>query len=102
MKSPDDPVDHARTTRKHAGETMKDTKNLPALILLGLALASFVGGLAGFATGHPGVGGILVGAAAVLLLIAGLWLFVEHMRVRRIEDQWYKDHPHVPRQHPTS
>ena len=27
MKGPKDPVDHARTTRPHAGESMKDNKN---------------------------------------------------------------------------
>lgn len=102
MKSPDDPVDHARTTRKHAGETMKDTKNLPALVLLGFGLVCFVGALAAFGAGHPGVGGVLVVVAAVLLIIAGAWLFIEHKRVRRIEDRWYTDHPNVPRQHPTS
>ena len=28
----EDPVDHARTTRPHAGESMKDTANMPALV----------------------------------------------------------------------
>jgi hypothetical protein len=32
MKSPKDPVDHARTTRPHAGELMTDTKEMPALV----------------------------------------------------------------------
>ena len=35
MKGPKDPVDHARTTRPHAGESMKDNKILPALIAIG-------------------------------------------------------------------
>ena len=52
MKSPKDPVDHVRTTRPHAGESMTDTKNMPALIVIGLALASFVGALSAFATSH--------------------------------------------------
>lgn len=56
MKSPKDPVDHSRTTRPHAGESMTDTKNMPALIVIGLALVSFVGCLAAFATGHPDIG----------------------------------------------
>ncbi len=37
MKSPKDPIDHARTTRPHAGESMTDTRNIPALIVIGLA-----------------------------------------------------------------
>ena len=40
MKGPKDPVDHARTTRPHAGESMKDNKIMPALIVIGLALVS--------------------------------------------------------------
>lgn len=28
----DYPVDHARTTRQHAGETLKNTANIPGLI----------------------------------------------------------------------
>jgi hypothetical protein len=102
MKSPKDPVDHARTTRPHAGETMKDTKNMPALVLLGIALVTFVGGLAAFASGHPDVGKILVAIAAGLLVISMVWFLVEHRRVRRIEDRWYAEHPDAERQRPTS
>ena len=101
MKSPKDPVDHARTTRPHAGESMKDTKNLPALVLLGIALAAFVGGLAAFASGHPDVGTILVVIAAVVLVVSLVWFLVEHRRVRKIEDRWYAEHPDAERQRPT-
>ena len=102
MKSPKDPVDHARTTRPHAGETMKDTKNLPALVLLGVALVAFVGGLAAFGSGHPDVGVILVLIAAGVLVISLGWLLIEHLRVRKIEERWYADHPDAERQRPTS
>ncbi|MEO3761551.1 protein UsfY [Mycobacterium sp. B14F4] len=101
MKSPKDPVDHARTTRPHAGETMKDTKNLPALVLLGIALVSFVGGLAAFGSGHPDVGTILVVIAAVVLVISLAWFLIEHRRVRKIEERWYAEHPDTERQRPT-
>lgn len=102
MKSPKDPVDHARTTRPHAGETMKDTTNLPALILLGLALASFVSALAAHASSHHTVGVALGSLSAVLLLAAGGWFWASHRRVRNIEERWYREHPEAPRQHPTS
>lgn len=101
MKSPKDPVDHARTTRPHAGETMKDTKNLPALILLGVALVSFVGGLAAFASGHPDVGTIFVSIAAVVLVISLGWFLIAHLRVRKIEERWHAEHPDAERQRPT-
>jgi len=56
MKSPKDPVDHARTTRPHAGESMKDNQIMPAIIVIGVALVLFVGCLAAFATKHIDVG----------------------------------------------
>ncbi|EKF21459.1 putative usfY protein [Mycolicibacterium hassiacum DSM 44199] len=102
MKSPKDPVDHARTTRPHAGETMKDTKNLPGLVLLGVALVSFVGALAAFGAGHPDVGTTLAVIAAVLMVVSLGWLVIEHMRVRRIEERWYQEHPDAQRQRPSS
>jgi hypothetical protein len=102
MKGPKDPVDHARTTRPHAGESMKDNVIMPALIVIGLALVTFVGSLAAFATNHDDVGLTLVGLAAVGFVIGSLWLALEHLRVRRIEDRWYTDHPGVMRQRPSS
>ncbi|WP_422749120.1 protein UsfY [Mycobacterium sp. WMMD1722] len=102
MKSPKDPVDHVRTTRPHAGETMKDTTNLPALILLGLALASFVSALAGHATSHHTVGIAFGCVSAVLLLAAGGWFWASHRRVRDIEERWHQEHPDAPRQEPSS
>lgn len=102
MKGPDDPVDHTRTTRPHAGEAMKDNRNMPALVLVGLGVVMFVACLAGFATGNTGVGVVLAILAAVGLLAGGLWLAIAHLRVRRIEERWYAEHPEVIRQAPNS
>lgn len=102
MKSPDDPVDHARTTRPHAGETMKDTKNMPALVLLGVALVAFVCALAAHATSNHTVGVVLGCISAVVLLVSGAWFFVEHRRVRNIEERWHAEHPGAERQRPTA
>ena len=95
-----DPVDHARTTRPHAGETMKDTANFPALIMLYLGGASFVACLAAFATSHHGVGIVLACIAAVLFVGSGLWFGIEHWRVRRKERAWNAVHPEVHEQRP--
>ena len=47
--------------------------------------------------------GIAFGAASAALLAVGLiWLFVEHRRVRGIEDRWYAEHPEAHRQRPSS
>ncbi len=102
MKSPKDPVDHARTTRPHAGESMTDTRNMPALIVIGLALVSFVGGLAGFATGHQDTGLVFMSIAATGFVIGLAWLSIEHRRVRNIEERWYAEHPEAHRQRPSS
>jgi drug/metabolite transporter (DMT)-like permease len=102
MKSPKDPVDHSRTTRPHAGETMKDTKNLPGLVLLGVALVAFVSSLAAFGSGHTSAGVAMVSVAAGVLVISLAWLLIEHLRVRKIEDRWYAEHPDAERQRPSS
>jgi len=81
---------------------MKDTKNLPGLVLLGVALVSFVGALAAFGAGHPDVGTTLAVIAAVLMVVSLGWLVIEHMRVRRIEERWYQEHPDAQRQRPSS
>jgi uncharacterized membrane-anchored protein len=97
----EEPVDHARTTRPHAGESMKDARNLPGLALIALALVVFVSSLVAFATAHMSVGGILVALAALGAVAGGAWLAAEHYRVRKAEDRWYADHPGIVRQHPS-
>jgi hypothetical protein len=81
----------------HAGEAMKDTANMPALIIIGLALVAFAAGLAAL---RPVI------LASVwcrrcwrppAFIIVSAWLVVEHRRVRRIEDQWHAPHPDAQR-----
>lgn len=102
MKGPKDPVDHVRTTRPHAGESMKDNKIMPGLVVIGLSLVSFVAALAAFATSHHDVGLMLGAAALAGFVLGGGWLNVEHQRVRRLEQRWYADHPGSVRQRPNS
>jgi len=35
-----DPIDHARTTRQHAGETMKNGTNSPGLVLVAIGVVA--------------------------------------------------------------
>jgi len=102
MHGPKDPVDHSRTTRPHAGESMKDNVIMPALIVIGVALVSFVACLAAFATKHSDVGLTLAAFSAAGFIIGGMWVALEHRRIRRIEYRWYADHPDVKRQLPSS
>ena len=52
-----DPVDHARTTRPHAGESLKDGSNAPGLLAVAVAVVVLVLSLYFFASGQPGTGG---------------------------------------------
>lgn len=95
-----DPVDHLRTTRTHAGESMIDVASWPGYLLVLLGVIATVGSLAAFGTGH-GAQGMTTGVAAVLAVTLGLvWVAVEHRRVRRIAERWYDQHPDVRRQRP--
>ncbi|HEY9264645.1 MAG TPA: hypothetical protein VIQ11_08590 [Mycobacterium sp.] len=77
-----DPVDHARTTRQHAGETMKAGKHAVGLIAIGIGLVALSAGLFAFASGEVTLG--IVGVVlAVLLGGAGLgWLAFRHAKPR--------------------
>src|SRR4051812_50202869 len=102
MKSPKDPLDHSRTTRPHAGESMTDTKNMPALIVIGVALACFIGALTAHATSHHSTGLVFGGISAALLVVGLAWMAIEHRRARGVEERWYSEQPEVHRQRPPS
>ncbi|MCV7191430.1 protein UsfY [Mycolicibacterium brumae] len=102
MKAPEDPVDHARTTRKHAGEAVKDNRNMPALLVLGVAVVLFAVAVAAFALGHSVAGAVAGVLALAGLIVGGLWLRTAHEQVRDIEDDWHDRHPETPQQEPTS
>lgn len=102
MKGPKDPVDHSRTTRLHAGESMKDNKIMPGLVTIAVALVLFVSCLAAFATEHHDVGLVLATLSGAGFVVGAGWLMIEHSRVRRIEERWYAEHPEARRQRPSS
>ena len=88
-----DPVDHARTTQPHAGESFIDTLWLPGLLLIALGVVGVAGLDAALAYNHHELLGML-GLLAAGLLVAGASLIVaEHHRVVRVERQWLADHP---------
>ncbi|WP_231990139.1 hypothetical protein [Mycobacterium sp. 852002-51971_SCH5477799-a] len=59
------PVDHARTTRQHAGESLKNGANVPGLAASAAAVIALTVGLFAVATGHPAVG-----ASALIVAVA--------------------------------
>lgn len=97
-----DPVDHLRTTRPLAGESLIDVLHWPGYLLVVAGVIGVCGSLAAFATGHHQEG-MTAGVTAVIAAVLGLiWLAVEHRRIRRIADRWYSEHPEVIRQRPAS
>nr|VTP04103.1 hypothetical protein BIN_B_05411 [Mycobacterium riyadhense] len=93
-----DPVDHLRTTRPLAGESLIDVLHWPGYLLIVAGVIGGVGSLAAFGSGHH-TEGMTAGVVAISLAVAGLvWLAVEHWRVRRLADRWYAEHPEVRRQ----
>ena len=97
-----DPVDHARTTRQHAGETMKAGKNSPGLIAVGLGVLALVIGLFSFANSSTTAGVVAV-VVAVVLMGSGLgWLARTHRKVAEQQKDWHRSHPEVPYEPPTS
>lgn len=98
----DDPVDHQRTTLKHAGQDWKNTRALPGLIAVGTSSAVIFGAIFAFAVGRETVG-LICAVAAAILLAGGLgWLTMERRRVRRVEVEYIKDHPGADIQPPSS
>lgn len=93
-----DPVDHLRTTRPLAGESLIDVLHWPGYLLVVAGVIGGVGSLAAFGTGHHSQGVASGIAAVVVALIGAVWLAVEHRRIRRIADRWYAEHPEVKRQ----
>jgi hypothetical protein len=97
-----DPVDHLRTTRPLAGESLIDVLHWPGYLLVVAGVVGVCASLAAFGTGHQHQG-MTAGVTAVLVTVAGLiWLAVEHRRIRGIFERWAADHPEVPRQWPES
>lgn len=97
-----DPVDHMRTTRPLAGESLIDVLHWPGYLMVVAGVIGVCGSLAAFGSGHQHEG-MTVGVCGILVMVVGLvWLAIEHRRVRRIFNEWYLEHPDVSRQRPAS
>lgn len=97
-----DPIDHARTTRQHAGETMKNGANGPGLIIMAVGVMAMVFGLAALASGAATAGSVAATIAVLAFSVGGTWLFVTHRRVRQQEISWAQEHPHAEAPPPAS
>ncbi|WP_111509603.1 hypothetical protein [Mycobacterium kyogaense] len=97
-----DPVDHSRTYRQYSGETMKAGKNALGLIGIGLGVLSLVIALFSFANGSRTTGVIAVILAVVLAAAGFGWITFRHRKVVAKNEEWYRNHPDVPYEPPTS
>lgn len=83
--------DSERTTRSHAGEGLRDGRNVPGIILCALAAVALA--LALTAAGYGFMGWTVIGAIAGVVL-GGLgiaWLLIEHRRVKAQEGLRLRD-----------
>lgn len=96
------PVDVERTTRAHAGQTMKDGHNVPGLVGMAFGVISLVVGLFLLATGQESRGLVAVTVAVVSAIIGVAWLIHTHRQVRRAELDWYAEHSDEPAPPPAS
>jgi hypothetical protein len=88
-----DPVDHARTTQPHAGESFIDTLWLPGLVLIMLGTVTIAGFLAATAYGRPELQLPLGFIAGALVTAGAILITLEHQRVKRVERRWLAEHP---------
>ncbi|OBI35094.1 hypothetical protein A5709_19265 [Mycobacterium sp. E1386] len=97
-----DPVDHQRTARQHAGETVTYGANAPGLAGSAVAVVALIVGLFALATRHFAAGLTAVILAALLGAASAVWLLRTHRRVRVAELAWHAAHSDEPAPPPTS
>jgi hypothetical protein len=98
----DYPVDHERTTRQHAGETLQNGANVPGLAGLAVAVIGLTAGLFAVATGNVVVGALVLALAVGSGAVGSALLLHAHRRVRRAELQWRAAHSDEPAPPPSS
>ncbi|OBH88270.1 hypothetical protein [Mycobacterium sp. E2733] len=97
-----DPVDHQRTARQHAGETVTYGANAPGLAGAAVAVVALIVGLFALATRHFASGLTAVILAAALGAASAVWLVRTHRRVRDAELAWHAANSGEPAPPPTS
>lgn len=90
-----DPIDHARTTQPHAGESFVDTLWWPGLLLLALGVVTIAGFVAATAYGQDGLPLVLGLIAGALVTAGALLITLEHQRVKKVERLWLSQHSRI-------
>jgi Flp pilus assembly protein TadB len=88
-----DLVDHDRTSRRYADESVQDSERSPGLVVVAAAALAFVVCVTNFALGEVSAG-IAAAIVALLAFGAGLdWLAMDRRRIRQAEREWFISHP---------
>ncbi|KBZ56957.1 hypothetical protein K875_05472 [Mycobacterium [tuberculosis] TKK-01-0051] len=98
----DPPIDHSRTTRQHAGESLKNGANAPGLVGAVVAVIALTVGLFAVAAGHLVGGAVALLVAAALGALSAAWLLRAHRKVRDAELRWHAAHSDQPAPPPSS
>ncbi|ORA18093.1 hypothetical protein [Mycobacterium arosiense] len=96
------PVDLSRTTRAHAGESLKNGANAPGLAGSAVAVIALTVGLFAMAAGHLVGGAVALIVAVVLGALSAAWLLRTHRKVRAAELRWHAAHSDRPALPPSS
>lgn len=79
-----DPIDHERANRPRAGIVMKDTREMPGLLLIALAVIAVMVCLRSAAFGNDGLA-ICAGVVAIVAAVVGsVWIFAARRRFTHI------------------
>jgi hypothetical protein len=97
-----DPVDHERTFRQHAGETLIHGPHAPGVYGTIVAAGALIIGLFAFATGHLLAGSAAAILAVLLAVASAAWLLRTHRQVREAELAWHASNSDEPAPPPTS
>ncbi|WP_407688723.1 hypothetical protein [Mycobacterium sp. HUMS_1102779] len=97
-----DPIDYARTTRRHAGETVNHGANVPGLIIGAVAVVALTVGIYALAAGSAVVGLVALVLAALSGAVSALWLMRTHRAVRTAEVRRHAAGSDEPPPPPTS
>ncbi|CQD22937.1 UsfY protein [Mycobacterium lentiflavum] len=91
-----DPIDHFRTTHKHAGESFIDVYAWPGVVSITIGVISLVCCVAAAAyQRHDLI--VTTGIVGALATAGGIaWLVVEHHRIVRLEQRWLAEHSDSP------
>lgn len=87
-----DPVDHVRTNCQLTGETMKDGRIVPGLLLAAVGVFALASGVHLLAIGSVAAAALSAGIAVLLGGLGVACILAEHHRVVHQQQRWQAGH----------